>query len=729
MNISLFPKVTSTIPTEIISVVDFLNGVKYGKWKSVIDPVRIESDKEKRKTLKELVPAVSASCTCSKRNQANVIEHSGIICIDVDGQNNMDPFKTDPYTFACFKSISGNGIAIFVKIDSKKHKESFKWLQQYYHNTYGITVDPAPQNIVSLRFVSYDPELFINDKSKIAKTISEAKTKTHSLPMVLSQDKVGEYVREAVQRNLNIAPTYKEYLELGFAIASGFGESGREYYHALCSRSEKYNSLQCDRQYDICLKGGDKGGIGVGTFYYLLKQAGIQIKAENTRAIQVAVIGKKAKRTKEGIAKQLEEMEGMNPEQAIHLVEHVFQRDDITINTVAADPERLIESLVVFLKHNHPIKINEITKGIEENGIPVTKERLNFIYLSARSAFNSPSITYEIVERVIFSDFTPKYHPIKEYIEQNRHRNNKGQIDMVIKSITSPTKGYAIFVRKWLVGIIAALEGNPVRIVLALCGKQHTGKTEFFRRLLPDKLQKYYAESKLDAGKDDDLLICQKLVVMDDEMGGKSKQDEKRFKELTSKKTFSLRAPYGRANEDFTRLAILCGTSNDHQLIGDPTGNTRLLPVELITLDFELYNSIDKDELFMELVRAYESGEDWRLTKEEMAELSEVSTAFESINIEKESITKFFCNDSTVGYVEELTATDIKNYIEINSKIQIRNMKAFGIELKKYFGNKIARKVSGHTIYVYKVVRLNNNPANQYQQTIDTPLEIVNPPF
>ena len=86
----------------------------------------------------------------------------------------------------------------------------------------------------------------------------------------------------------------------------------------------------------------------------------------------------------------------------------------------------------------------------------------------------------------------------------------------------------------------------------------------------------------MDAGKDDDLLMTQKLIVMNDEMGGKSKQDEKRFKELTSKAIFSLRAPYARNNEDFKRLAVLCGTSNDKEVINDPTGNTRILPVEVL---------------------------------------------------------------------------------------------------------------------------------------------------
>jgi predicted P-loop ATPase len=172
---------------------------------------------------------------------------------------------------------------------------------------------------------------------------------------------------------------------------------------------------------------------------------------------------------------------------------------------------------------------------------------------------------------------------------------------------------------------------------------------------------------------------------MDDEMGGKSKQDEKKFKELTSKNYFSLRASYGRYNEDYKRLAILCGTSNDHQLINDSTGNTRILPIDVSFIDHAAYNSIDKDDLFMELHRAYTSGESYQLVETELSILNEVGRSFESIPFERELILKFFNLPSNRG--EWLTATEIKDIIESHSKQRILSMKKLGSELKQTFGN------------------------------------------
>lgn len=729
INISLFSSCKLTKPDEIISVNDFINAIKYGKWKHLIDPIREEKEKEKRKILKEKIPGVTISGLFEVRNQNSLIKHSGFICVDIDGFTDKKRLVDDPFTFALFSSASGGGLAIMVKINPEKHKESFKFLQSYYFNSYGIVVDPAPQNVASLRFVSYDPDIFINEKSKVSKVKTEEKQKPKALPLIVPEDKVSEYVKEVQIRGLNIAPDYKSYLELGFALANGFKESGRSYFHAICSNSEKYNSKQADRQFDICLKGSDVSGITVGTFYFMLKQVGIKIENENHKAVQIAALAKKSKRTKEGVVETLVQTQGVERKQAEILVEQVFQRDDISLKSVAADPERLIESLTEWLRQNHPIRKNSITRNIEENGNEVKKERLNTIFLRARAMFNTPNISFDLIERMIFSDLTPEFNPIKEYIDRNRHKNNHGQIDLLIKTIQTKTPHADIFIRKWLISIIAAYEGYPVRSVLALVGGQNTGKTEWFRRLLPSALHKYYAESKLDAGKDDEMLMCQKLIVMDDEMGGKSKQDEKRFKELTSKAVFSLRAPYGRANEDFKRLALLCGTSNSPEVVNDPTGNTRILPIYVQSINHSLYNEIDKDELFMELVRAYEAGEEWQLTREELASLNRVSSDFEQVAFERELISQFFLNENSGGYVDELTATEIKNYIEINTKQNIKNMTRFGIELRKILGEKIQKRKNGTACFIYRCVKINQEPKNPYSGNFSQSADNEDIPF
>lgn len=711
MKISLFngfpKKGEPHLSDDSIDIKDFLTSVKNGKWKGLIEPIRAEEDKNRRNVLKTKIPSVTISGLFMKRVEDELIQHSGFICVDIDDFNDKTALLQDPYTYSLFKSASGNGIAVVVKINPDKHKDSYVWLSEYYYANFGIAVDPAPKNPASLRFVTYDPELFINERSLKSKTKSRKPKKTQSLPLFFDNDDVGIMVQECVSQGKNIADSYDDWLKLGFSIAQGFGEGGRDYYHALSRNSHKYNSAQCDKQYNRCLK-GNKSGITVGTFYYYLKEAGVEFPQKKyQKEVQLAAMAKKKGRTKEGSAMQLEQINGVSKEVAEKIVNEVFDRNDIDLSKVANDPDQLIQSLIEWIKMNYPMQKNLITNKIEVDGIDLNDQRTNTIYLQARMAFNSKEVTKQLIESIIFSDLVPNFNPITSYIDSNRHRNSTGNVDNFIKCISSETVNYELFIKKWLVSIIAAYDGYPVRSVLALVGGQNTGKTEFFRRLLPQKLTKYYAESKLDSGKDDELLMTQKLIVMDDEMGGKSKQDAKRFKELTSKATFSLRAAYGRHNEDYKRLSILCGTSNDPSIINDPTGNTRILPVEVAAINHEAYNGISKDEMFMELVRLYESGYEWKLTKDEIADLGEVSSEFESIPFERELIMSVFMHPKNGGFREYLSSTELKQAIEKEILGQkIMNLQRFNIELSKFFGKSKPKKVNGVTKRVYEVIRL-----------------------
>lgn len=703
---SLPRKGESHLCSEVITMQDFLNGVKYGKWSSVIDPIMAETDKSIRSRMKRNIPSVTVAGVFRERKASMLIEHSGYMAIDIDSFTDRTELLSDPYTYALFHSCSATGLVVIVKVNPEKHTESYNWISEYYFKNFGIAVDEAPKSVASLRYVSCDPNLFINERSKKSGVKATKKQKSaQSIPIVLPDNVAAEMCQEAVSIGADVAPDYETYFKLGLSLAAGFGEGGRSMFHLLCSVSEKYNHGQAEKKYNECLRVYPKSGVSVGTFYWMLKQQGIHPPSQSQRPVQLAVLGKQSGRTSEGIKQQLVEMEGLDASEAGKIVDEVMKRPDMTLKVISSDPEDLIQNTVQFIQQNHPIRKNAITGMLEENGSEVKRERLNTIYLRARSVFNSKEVNYDLIERIIFSEFTPDFNPIAEYIDANSHRKNAGAIDALIKTIDTDSDGADVFIRKWVLGWIAAVDGHPVRSVLCLTGGQNSGKTEWFRRLPPNKLKKYYAESKLDAGKDDDILMCQKLWVMDDEMGGKSKQDEKRLKELTSKSMFSLRAPYGRHNEDFKRLAVLCGTSNDDSIINDPTGNTRILPIRVLGIDHDAYNAIDKDELFMEAYRAYHDGEEWQLNKEEMAMLDGVGKDFEAIPYERELITKFFSKPKPGLYSDWLTSTEIKDVIETRTRQKIMSLRKLGLELRALFGDSKGKSINGVSLKRYEVVR------------------------
>ena len=53
---------------------------------------------------------------------------------------------------------------------------------------------------------------------------------------------------EAVETaGADIAPTYIEYVQLAFAIATDCGEAGRDYFHRICRLSAKYQREHAER--------------------------------------------------------------------------------------------------------------------------------------------------------------------------------------------------------------------------------------------------------------------------------------------------------------------------------------------------------------------------------------------------------------------------------------------------------------------------------------------------
>jgi predicted P-loop ATPase len=706
MQISYWKKVNET-KTELErgSIDDFISRVKNGYWRETIQQVRIEQDKQKRDDLKKLLPAVTISGVFNERSQSKLEKHSGFICVDIDYFTDKSLLKDDPYTYACFNSVSGKGIAVIVKIDPTKHKESYRWLSEYYFNLFGIEVDPAPSNVASARFVSFDPEIIVNAKSKKAKTKVEKIKKANTLALIIPKTDISELLNQVQS---NVLENYEDWRNFGFSCAKGFGEDGRNYFHKMSMFSNKYEFDICNHSYNVFLKSKSQG-ITVGTFYYYLKQGGADLTKYNSDdKIKEIALNKRLNLSKAESINLLINDKNLTELEAKDIVDEIYERSDIDIRN-SGGTENIIINVSNYIHKTAVIKKNLITRKYEINNEQMEDKHFNSLYLKARMTFDDNAVTFDLCQRIIMSEGTIEYNPIQLYIEANKWRNTTGNVEAICNSIESKTHIKNRFIKKWLLSIIACYSGFPARSVLCLTGGQNTGKTEFFRRLLPSALQCYYAESNMDKGKDDELLMCEKLIVMDDEMGGKSKQDEKRFKELTSKNFFSLRAAYGRHNEDFKRLALLGGTTNEKAVINDPTGNTRILPVEVISINHELYNSIDKDELFMELYRLYTSGEEWQLNKDEISVLKEVSGEFETIPFERELILKFF-DIPTNGAGSMMTATDIKEVIECNSKQKILSLKKLGTELKNLFGDSVSTRQG----YKYKVQEKYGN-SNQIQ--------------
>ena len=74
----------------------------------------------------------------------------------------------------------------------------------------------------------------------------------------------------------DITSGYTEWLKVGFAIASEFGETGRRYFHDISALYTGYDATECDKKYDECLK-SDNGRTNIATLFYLAEQQGVKL--------------------------------------------------------------------------------------------------------------------------------------------------------------------------------------------------------------------------------------------------------------------------------------------------------------------------------------------------------------------------------------------------------------------------------------------------------------------
>ena len=685
MKVSVFKKITDTTGGIDCDIEEILSKIRDGHWQDMVLDIRIEQNKELRTKLKSKLPYFTVCGTFKQRRNDSLVHASGLIAIDFDEVENIQMYtnllRDDKYTFASFRSVSGRGICCIVKINPEKHKESFEGLANYYFSLLKIPIDPACKDVSRPRYISYDPDLYHNPNSATFKEYP-VKEKKHSSHSYIHTKSKFDFVMSQI--NTDITGTYSDWVKIGFAIASQFGPDGADYFHHISSFGPTYDHAICEKQYKYCLR---KGDITIGTFYYYAKLHGYQLSDPTQAHIEkVATYAKKGGRDKSSVVENLS-LSGVPVNEEI--IDAVFSQPA----TTEEDTKSLnIEDVEIWLRH-YQIKKNEVTRFYEYKGKQITQEQLNSIFLACKKQFSK--ISREIFDTILFSEFTPTYNPIKLYL-QSLVWDGKDRLLELTDSITSDTGTLSYrcaLMQSWLLGIIESIyidEPNVLQMIFA--GKQNTGKSYFFKKLLPKPLQHYTAFSQLDKGKDDELLMCQKLLIIDDEYSGKSKMDAKLIKRLLSAHTFDLREPYGKSNITVNRIATLCASTNETQILNDPTGNRRNIIFEVTgKFNYALYNSIDKEQLFAQLYDLHKSGVTAQLTDATISQIHDYTADrhFE-ISHEAECIAmRFYPPDEATDY-DFRTATEIKNIIETHS-VQRVLLKKLGMELKRLGYNRIKR--------------------------------------
>ena len=174
MKVSIYKKYNAVTPSNTVNVFKVLESIKDGTYAEQIKKVRfLINDKPARDEEKRKLPLVGFGGIFSTRGNTNLIQHSGLACLDFDHLPNLiesqQKINKDKYTLSSFISPSGDGLKVLVKIplvgNDSDYKSFYTELQKHY-NQYGET-DEATKDIARATYLTYDPELFINTESEL----------------------------------------------------------------------------------------------------------------------------------------------------------------------------------------------------------------------------------------------------------------------------------------------------------------------------------------------------------------------------------------------------------------------------------------------------------------------------------------------------------------------------------------------------------------------------------
>jgi len=734
-----------------ISLEDYINMVKLGVNKDTIEKARkgLELDKADNKKAKNggllkerynkekgKLPLVLGSMTSlvgKSHAIANKIELNGFMVIDIDedvDEDLIEELKEDQYTYILHRSVGGVGVCIFVQINKRSFAVCFNELAEYYKEKYDVIIDKSCKNENRLRFISYDPYLFLNTS---AKKFRNVKRKEQVVPVVKDfvflESDFTEIVNNIVSRRVSLCDSYNEYMQIGYAIASKFGWAGFSYFDAIASCSSGYDAKKIEKHYRNFCKSDESGSntkATIATVYYYAKEAGIALYSDRTKQIvrtaSISKQGKASGNTLEGVNEVLD-VKGIKPtKEEKALIKHIWDNKVNYCKSVNEDDE-YIDQLVDYVKEKYNPVFNSLKQDIYlDNKKQITTRDLNDIYISCTSFFSDQKVTFGDIQAVMNSNEMESYDPIKEFFDVEIEAIEEGYIDRYIDFVEEDDEELREYNRwafkKWVVGTVHnwiseydETEVSPLTIVFV--GKGNTGKTKFQRQLRIQSLYDNFLEERIKADDKDSLLkMAQYLFISDEEFGGIATKDIKAFKDLSNKTHVNVRRPFDRRAESIRRRAGLIGNSNDMDILRDPTGNRRILPVAVKSTKYEFWKEFSSDLVWLEAYKLLKNGFNWRVERNEQEYLDKMTRKYKPVNDISEI---FFSDYSPVPTSEHSVRVGVqlgdvnKYFTNMNIKTNTHTRKEIFTERDMVYKK---RRIGGLNIDCYELYIKSNEIGN-----------------
>ncbi|MBX2960842.1 MAG: DUF3987 domain-containing protein [Flavobacteriales bacterium] len=167
-------KKKNATPIKTITLEDVHRVVISKKYEALTNELRQINGKDKQNEFKaSKLDYVTFSGIFTERATTGLLQHSNLLCIDLDNLNNVVETKNSIIEILppslMFVSPTGNGIKLVYKVNITKaeHIDYFKAFEQFFKQQMSITIDDKCKDIARACFLCYDKEAYYNNEAEI----------------------------------------------------------------------------------------------------------------------------------------------------------------------------------------------------------------------------------------------------------------------------------------------------------------------------------------------------------------------------------------------------------------------------------------------------------------------------------------------------------------------------------------------------------------------------------
>ena len=614
----------------------------YEKAKDADDKERMKHLKSQLSALKQQCPAIMPQAMMDEgRTAENITRFMPYMIVDLDHipADRMaaveDCVKKSKYTRLAYRTISGCGLRVIVKVDGDVTKDNFNdaWMSanEQIKKICSVEYDKQCGNVNRLCGLAFDPRAVYRPLSKAVKikTFKEPKKKAGRKP---SCSKAGKTARNLVEGE-------------GVEYAEG---SRNQYVSRVIYWMNRFGvdadtTLQWAKE-----EFGDYDAANGHPIDGIVKSVFGNHSTEYNTCRPSAFASDKDSRPRKSTIMEVE---------AFLTARYHFRRNILSLQVEYCKIEILkngkIEKSAAQQFNLQPSTFNLLTDAAE-----------NTLWIDMqRAGLNTDMQT---LHAYLTSNYVKEFHPVKHYLESlpewDGHDHIADLLSMVHCRDCSP-EDFDFYVRRWLVAMVAAtLDDNVVNHqIFVLLGPQGTYKTSFMNNLLPPELRQYFCmkTNSQRMTKDDAFALAENVLIDMEEIDSMGRQEVNQLKAMASQLFVKDRPAYGRSKVRLPHMASFCATGNNMQFLTDETGNRRWLVFEVDHIDNPWTTTINYPGVYSQIRHLLDTGFRYWFESDEIARLNTRNRTYETPNLARELISTRYRKPGENEKPVYLTASDI----------------------------------------------------------------------